>query len=106
VLETVVEILLDNSRRAGAHAISIRAAHENSHVCLTIADDGCGIAAADAERIFEPFFTGRRASGGTGLGLSIAASLLAASGGTIALVPSERGAAFSIRIPEAAAGAL
>ena len=101
-----MEILLDNSRRAGARTISIAAAHEDNHICLTIADDGCGIAAADAERIFEPFFTGRRESGGTGLGLSIAASLLAASGGTIALVPSERGAAFSIRIPEAAAGAV
>jgi signal transduction histidine kinase len=101
VLETVLEILLDNSRRAGAGTISIAAAHEDDHVCLTVADDGCGIPAADAERIFEPFFTDRRATGGTGLGLPIAASLLAASGGTIALVPSGRGATFSIRLAQA-----
>ena len=105
VLETVLEILLDNSRRAGARTITITANHEDSHVCLTVADDGCGIAQADADRIFEPFFTGRRASGGTGLGLSIAASLLAASGGMIALVPSECGASFAIHLPEALAKA-
>lgn len=105
VLETVLEILLDNSRRAGAKTIAIAASHEDSHVCLTVADDGCGIPAADAVKIFEPFFTGRRATGGTGLGLSIAASLLSASGGTIALAPSASGATFTIRLQQALAGA-
>jgi len=68
---------------------------------MTVADDGCGIPAADADRIFELFFTGRRENGGTGLGLPIAASLLAASGGSIALASSERGATFVIRLPKA-----
>ncbi len=40
---------------------------------LEIVDRGPGIAAADAERIFEPFFTGSK--GGTGLGLFIAREL-------------------------------
>jgi two-component system sensor histidine kinase PilS (NtrC family) len=40
---------------------------------LEISDRGPGIAAADAERIFEPFFTGSK--GGTGLGLFIAREL-------------------------------
>lgn len=105
VLETVLEILIDNSRRAGARAIAMSASSEDGQVCITVADDGSGITPADANRIFEPFFTGRRASGGTGLGLSIAASLLAASGGTIALVPTAHGATFAIRLPQAAAEA-
>lgn len=40
---------------------------------LEVLDRGPGIAPADAERIFEPFFTG--GSGGTGLGLFIAREL-------------------------------
>jgi len=40
---------------------------------LEVCDRGAGIAAPEAERIFEPFFTGGR--GGTGLGLFIAREL-------------------------------
>jgi len=39
------------------------------------------------------------AGGGTGLGLAIVRALIAAHGGTIALVPSTRGAAFQIELP-------
>jgi len=46
-----------------------------------VADRGPGITAADAERIFEPFFT--RAQRGTGLGLFLARELAAANGATL-----------------------
>jgi two-component system sensor histidine kinase PilS (NtrC family) len=48
---------------------------------LQVADRGPGIANADAERIFEPFFT--RAQRGTGLGLFLARELAAANGATL-----------------------
>ena len=48
---------------------------------LQVADRGPGITAADAERIFEPFFT--RAQRGTGLGLFLARELSAANGATL-----------------------
>ena len=48
---------------------------------LQVADRGPGIAPADAERIFEPFFT--RAQRGTGLGLFLARELAAANGATL-----------------------
>ena len=57
--------------------------------------------AADSERIFEPFHTGRREQGGSGLGLSIARSLLASCGGTIANLPAEKGACFEVELPAA-----
>ncbi|MBY4675619.1 sensor histidine kinase [Marinobacterium arenosum] len=41
---------------------------------LTVRDNGCGIAAAQLERIFDPFYS--QSQGGTGLGLSVSYSLL------------------------------
>ena len=101
-LETVLATLLDNSRQAGATRATITAQRDGTAVRLCVADDGPGIAPADAQRLFEPFFTTRRAAGGTGLGLTIARSLLAASGAEVALVDGDSGTTFELRLPVAA----
>ncbi len=101
VLDTVIETLIDNSRRAGAGRVDIGLRRSASGIEIAVRDDGHGIAEADRERIFEPFFTGRRESGGTGLGLSIARSLLAATGGSIVCGPVDKGALFTLWLPEA-----
>jgi signal transduction histidine kinase len=98
-IETVIGGLIDNSRRAGARRCSISATLLVGMIGLDLADDGPGIAPADRERLFEPFFTTRRADGGTGLGLPIARSLLDAGNGTIRLEDSEAGAHFAIELP-------
>jgi two-component system sensor histidine kinase PilS (NtrC family) len=56
---------------------------------LEVADRGPGIAAADLERIFEPFFTGT--PHGTGLGLFLARELAQANGATLLYEPREGG---------------
>jgi two-component system sensor histidine kinase PilS (NtrC family) len=56
---------------------------------LQVADRGSGISAADAERIFEPFFT--RAQRGTGLGLFLARELAAANRATLLYEPRDGG---------------
>ncbi|GAA5786972.1 sensor histidine kinase [Chitiniphilus shinanonensis] len=72
-------------------------------VWIDCRDDGPGVAPDDAARIFEPFYQGRRqppgARHGSGIGLSIVHEYIAALGGTIALLPSERGAHFRIELP-------
>lgn len=98
-IEAVLTTLLENSRQAGAKSAVLSAAVETGQLCLAVQDDGPGIAEADRERLFEPFFTSHRADGGTGLGLSIARSLLAASHATITAVASSRGARFEVRLP-------
>jgi two-component system, OmpR family, sensor kinase len=79
---------------------------------LTVADDGPGMTADQAARVFERFYrtdgARSRARGGTGLGLPIAATLTAAHGGTITVDTGPgRGAAFGVWLPLAAgAGAV
>ena len=100
-IETVLTVLIENSRQAGASRVAVTARTEGASVILDVADDGPGVPEVDRERLFEPFFTSRRASGGTGLGLSIARSLLAASEGKVALVASTAGARFEVTLPVA-----
>jgi signal transduction histidine kinase len=91
--------LVENSAQAGARAVTVRAEVEDRALLVEIADDGPGVPEADRERLFEPFFTSRRATGGSGLGLPILRSLLEASRGEIALLPSQSGARFLLRLP-------
>src|SRR5207253_9918348 len=96
LIETVLQILLENSRQAGASEVRIAAGQRGTQLAIRFSDNGSGIPPADRERIFEPFHTGRREQGGTGLGLSIARSLLASCGGTITAMPAETGACFEV----------
>ena len=98
-IEMVVSTLLENSRQAGAGAVTIGAAAFADRFVLTLADDGPGVSPGDAHRVFEPFFTTRRGEGGAGLGLSIARALLAANQATLDLVPTADGAVFELVLP-------
>ena len=60
-------------------------------------DNGNGIDAADLTKIFQPFFSAKKAKG-IGLGLSICDRIIQNHGGTIA-VESEPGKGTTFRIP-------
>ncbi len=73
---------------------------------IEVADDGPGIAQAEKEKVFEPFYRSPAAqatdSQGMGLGLAIARSVILAHGGTIELRDREpRGLTVRILLPEA-----
>jgi signal transduction histidine kinase len=101
--ESLFSILLDNTlQHAGAGrsaAITLSPAAGGQGLEARYTDDGPGIPAAAAEKVFEPFFTTAREQGGSGLGLAIVRTLLAAHRGGIELLPSDGGARFVIRLP-------
>lgn len=86
--------------------IWLSARSENGDVCLTVEDEGPGLAPQDLNRIFERFYRSDQARGtpGTGLGLAIARHIMEAHGGRIWAEnrrPPENGAAFHLRFQTA-----
>ncbi len=100
-LESVLITLLENARQAGATTMYIAVTSRLRDIRIDLKDDGPGIAAADRDRLFEPFFTTRRAEGGTGLGLAIARAMIEAHRGQLELVASGSGAHFRLTIAKA-----
>ena len=80
---------------AGEVRLSTRRSGHDDRVSIRVRDDGPGIAPEDAARIFEPYFTTKRA--GTGLGLAITKNVVEGLGGTIG-VDSRPGAGTEVRI--------
>lgn len=101
-LHQVVANLLANVRAhtpPGTEAV-LRLSREGGYSVVDVVDDGPGIAPGLGERVFERRVRGvGRREEGLGLGLSIAAEAVQAHGGTISVVPHEKGAWFQIRVP-------
>jgi two-component system sensor histidine kinase KdpD len=97
--------LLENAAQYSPPGSSIAVTHEvtNEGLLVTVDDQGRGIADAERERLFEPFYRGEQGpqrTTGTGMGLAIARGLLAAEHGRIwAENRREGGARFSILVP-------
>jgi len=67
---------------------------------LFVADDGPGVAEADRERVFDPFFSTKDPGQGTGLGLAIVARTVHECGGTVWVDRArEGGAVFKVFLP-------
>jgi len=83
--------------------VSIDISRSEAYVCLTVADEGPGIAAGDAPKIFQSFYRGGPAVGsrkGTGLGLALAKAIIERHDGDIKLKSSnEKGSIFAIELP-------
>jgi signal transduction histidine kinase len=101
LLARLLHALYENAIHASAPrrpTITTRAYAEPRRVVIEVGDDGPGVPAEIASRVFEPLVTGR--PGGTGLGLSLARRIASAHGGSIALVESsDGGATFRIELP-------
>jgi signal transduction histidine kinase len=102
LLARLLHVLYENAVAASAKPprITTLARAEAGRFVIEVHDDGPGVPADLAPRIFDPLFTARK--GGTGLGLALATRIAAAHGGSIVLAdpePSEPGARFRIVLP-------
>jgi len=70
-------------------------------VCISVEDEGTGIAEEIMERILDPFFTTKEVGQGVGLGLSIAHGIVRDHGGHLQVHNRQpRGACFEVWLPE------
>ncbi|MFI7674182.1 ATP-binding protein [Actinophytocola sp. NPDC049390] len=85
-LERAFTNLMDNADRHGRGLVGVRVHRTAAGAEVLVDDAGPGVPAADRERIFERFATGRAGRGssaGTGLGLALVAETIAAHGGEV-----------------------
>lgn len=105
-IERVLVNLLENALKFSSPSdlVDVSTTAEAGQVVVRVRDRGPGIAAADRERIFEPF---ERAGGGrgSGLGLAIARGFAEANGGRVRLETVDGGAAGSVFVLELPAAA-
>ena len=109
-LRLLVDNLLDNAAlhgRAGGR-VRVALARGDDDLLVRVDDDGPGIAAAERERLLEPFARGTATTAsGTGLGLAIVAQQVALHAGELTLAESALGGlAVDIRLPATAVLAL
>jgi signal transduction histidine kinase len=79
--------------------IQVTARRKDKVVSIEVSDDGPGVPEKARIHLFQAF-QGSARKGGTGLGLAVAQELVAAHGGSICLLDTDKGAAFQIAIPD------
>ena len=105
-LRQILLNLLDNAVKYGPQGQTVRVALElhDDTACITVEDEGPGVAPRDAARIWMPFtrvVSKGTATGGAGIGLSIVRQLVELHGGTARVEPGDHGARFIIDLPNA-----
>ncbi|MCH2132163.1 MAG: HAMP domain-containing histidine kinase [Phycisphaerales bacterium] len=102
IVEQILVNLVDNACKYGADPISFRISGRGQDLHLDIVDQGSGIPAAIADRIFEPFDRGNRQGGdptaGVGLGLALCRELARDIGGDLTIGEGP-GTVFRLRLP-------
>jgi len=106
-LQRVLFNLIQNAIRhtPADGSVVVRAEPVAGRIEIEIADTGEGIAPAERERVFEPFFRGgaetARTRSGAGLGLAISRAIVEAHGGRIWLAESTTGTRVRFLLPAA-----
>ena len=80
--------------------INLSTHHQDSHLYLTIKDNGIGMSEKTRKDIFEPFFTTKSKAEGTGLGLWVTHGIVQSHGGIIEVSSQYgKGTSFTVSLP-------
>jgi signal transduction histidine kinase len=104
LLRRMIRNLIENAERHGAPPVDIEVRPEagTPAAILTVSDHGPGIAAADRDRVFQPFYRlpGRDRGSGAGLGLTLVRQIARQHGGEACWTgTSERPSTLRIVLP-------
>jgi signal transduction histidine kinase len=100
----IIRNLVVNALKYGGNNVSLESRRLPGSIVLSVVDDGDGVDAGDAERIFQPFASIARSSQAlpsVGLGLYVSLSLARAMGGTLTYRRANDLTAFDLELPEA-----
>jgi signal transduction histidine kinase len=103
-LEQILGNLFSNVEKYAADGKSVKVVSEvrDGRIVVTVSDRGTGIAEAQREKIFAPFYrvSNKLTDGitGTGIGLTIARELARMHGGDLRLLESDTGATFEVTL--------
>jgi signal transduction histidine kinase len=96
--------LIDNAidaLPASGGALTVRTVKQPGGVCVSIIDNGSGIAPEVLAHMFEPFYTTKPAGEGSGLGLDIARRIVQEHGGRLEAQSEPGRTEFSVWLPTA-----
>jgi signal transduction histidine kinase len=99
----IIRNLVVNALKYGGNNVSLESRRLPGSIVLSVVDDGDGVDAGDAERIFQPFASIARSSQAlpsVGLGLYVSLSLARAMGGTLTYRRANDLTAFDLELPE------
>jgi two-component system, OmpR family, sensor kinase len=101
-LAQVVRNLVRNALQAasGSAGVRVTVTGEGARVRLAVHDDGPGLDEEAQRRVFDRYYTRRRAAGGSGIGLTVVRTIIEGHGGNVAVRSAPRqGTTFTVVLP-------